>query len=77
MAEIIAIIVCALIILTFVLACFIMIRNTQKRKNMAALKAQKTTEDKAFSNKVINSRVIAKTNHMRKNTQSTPNQDRS
>ena len=34
-AEIIAIVVCSLVILVFILACFIIIRNNEKRKRMA------------------------------------------
>ena len=34
MAEIIAIVVCILIVLAFILVCFIMVRNANKRKDM-------------------------------------------
>ena len=38
MAEVIAIVVCILIGLAFILACAIMLRNADKRKKMAAEK---------------------------------------
>ena len=40
MAEIIAIVICVLIIFAFLLVCFIMVRNANKKKEMreAALK---------------------------------------
>ena len=38
MAEIIAIVVCGLIIFAFLFACYVVIRNAQKRKKMTAAK---------------------------------------
>ena len=34
MAEVIAIVVCVLIVMAFILVCFIMVRNANKRKEM-------------------------------------------
>ena len=38
MAEIIAIVICGLILLAFLLACYVIIRNAKKRKRMSAAK---------------------------------------
>ena len=46
MAEVIAIVVCALIGLAFILACVIMIRNANKRKRMAAEKLRQEEEER-------------------------------
>ena len=43
MAEIIAIVVCGLVILAFLLACYVMIRNAQLKKKMNAA-VKKSTE---------------------------------
>ena len=51
MAEVIAIVVCGLIILAFVLACCIMLRNAGKRKRMAT---EKQIADEAAEQARIN-----------------------
>ena len=41
LAELIAIIVCGLIVLAFLLMCFIMVRNSQRRKKMSQEEKQR------------------------------------
>ena len=46
MAEIIAILVCTLIVFAFIMACVIMLRNASKRKRMAAEKLRQEEEER-------------------------------
>lgn len=70
-AEIIAIVVCLLIIFAFILACIVMLRNSAKRKKMTE-NTDKVQTGKKFDNLADNSRQFVKTRHVRKNTRATP-----